>query len=300
MGIAVKHITAPVPPICELQPDLPPGIEAILDKAMAKKPEERFQTAIEMAEAVRTLVSQPDNPLLLKRPEPLATLVLRDVTPSAPGPLPHKGELVVVAQPLALAAEEPRPQTNPVLVPPARPRYTRFLLAGLLLLLLVTGGFALTNGLTEEPAPSPETLLVQVASPTATVTATLRPTHTATAPPTATAAATTRPTATPSATPAPPAAAEVITITAMNAAAYFTGPDTSYNQLETFVAVDETVTALAQSETGHWLLVENSEGVQGWVARSYFAERDGLDALPVVETILEVVEVVATAAATPT
>ena len=59
MGVAVKHITAPVPPIHHFQPDLPPEIQVILAKAMAKEPDDRYQTAGEMAEAVQMLLAQP-------------------------------------------------------------------------------------------------------------------------------------------------------------------------------------------------------------------------------------------------
>ena len=103
------------------------------------------------------------------------------------------------------------------------------------------------------------------------------------------------------ASPTVPVPSLPITMTALNAAAYFTGPDTAYNQLDTFVDEGEVVVVLAQSENGHWLLVENNGGVQGWVARSYFREADGLDALPVSEVVLGEGEVSAAATmATPT
>lgn len=301
MGIAVKHITAPVPPIRELQPGLPPGIEAVLDKAMAKKPEERFQTATEMAVAVQALLTEPHTtiPTTSQRPDAPATIILSDAATAsdpASGSGKNKDMMVVAQQPVILEGRL-RPRAKLQALFRTRPRYAWFLLAGVLLPLLISGGFALAGGLTEEPTPTVVPLLVQIASPTVTPTATAtttpRPTQTATAILNATATATHRPTA----TPTMPAATAPITITAINAAAYFVGPDTVYGQLETFVEVGEVVTVLAQSENGHWLLVENSTGVQGWVARSYFAEQVGLDKLPVSEVILGEAEPVTTAAA---
>lgn len=301
MGIAVKHITAPVPPIRDLQPGLPPGIEAVLDKAMAKKPEERFQMATEMAEAVQALLTEPHTtiPTTSQRPEAPATIILSD-TASASDPASSSGKsqgMMVVTQPPVILEGRLRPPPKLAALFRARPRYAWFLLAGILLLLLVRGGFALAGGLTEEPAPTTKPLLVQIASPTttptATATATLRPTQTATASPTATATLTRRPTT----TPTMPTATTPMTITAINAAAYFVGPDTTYSQLETFAEAGEVVMVLAQSESGHWLLVENSAGVQGWAARSYFAEQVGLNMLPVSEGILGEAEPLATAAA---
>lgn len=52
MGMAVKHITEPVPDIQAIRPDLPAGFGAIIGRAMAKKPEERYATAGEMGRAL--------------------------------------------------------------------------------------------------------------------------------------------------------------------------------------------------------------------------------------------------------
>lgn len=57
MGVAVKHITEPVPHILDLNPELPPGVEAIIEKAMAKDRDARFQTAGEFSAAL-TAVAQ--------------------------------------------------------------------------------------------------------------------------------------------------------------------------------------------------------------------------------------------------
>jgi serine/threonine protein kinase len=50
--IIVKHITAPVPPLRALNPLLPPSLEAIVMRALAKPREQRFQTMEEFAEAL--------------------------------------------------------------------------------------------------------------------------------------------------------------------------------------------------------------------------------------------------------
>jgi serine/threonine-protein kinase len=52
MGVVVKQITDPVPHILDLNPNLPPEVEAIIEKAMAKNREERFSTTREMADAL--------------------------------------------------------------------------------------------------------------------------------------------------------------------------------------------------------------------------------------------------------
>jgi serine/threonine-protein kinase len=51
MGIVVKHITEPIPHILDVNPDLPPAVEALVERAMAKRREDRFATAGELAQA---------------------------------------------------------------------------------------------------------------------------------------------------------------------------------------------------------------------------------------------------------
>jgi serine/threonine-protein kinase len=54
-AIILKHLTAPLPPPRSLRPDLPPGVERVILKALAKDPNDRYQTAGEMGEAVRAI-----------------------------------------------------------------------------------------------------------------------------------------------------------------------------------------------------------------------------------------------------
>jgi serine/threonine-protein kinase len=284
MGVAVKHITAPVPPILEIKPDLPAGIELILAQAMAKTPEARYQTATEMAEAVEGLLAEPipvgAEAIAVSRSEPPTTIRLNGLAKTNG----HHQAVLSSSAPL-IVAEDPQPQPAPVLSKPARPkpRLAWLLVSGLFLLFLVNGGIAL-NGLSDESTPTAQALLLPPASPTPTITAT------ATTPPTATATPTPLPTVTPTPSPSPSptltTTPEFVTVTAVDAAAYFTGPDVIYTQLETFVERGETVTALAQSENGSWLLVENGEDAQGWVARRFFGENEATEELPVSEFIL--------------
>ncbi|HLO14330.1 MAG TPA: protein kinase [Anaerolineales bacterium] len=53
MAVAIKHITDPVPHIRQSNPQLPDGMEGIIQKAMAKDKNERFSSAVEMTNALR-------------------------------------------------------------------------------------------------------------------------------------------------------------------------------------------------------------------------------------------------------
>ncbi|HLF73823.1 MAG TPA: protein kinase [Anaerolineales bacterium] len=59
MGVAIKHITEPVPQILDANPNLPAGMDAIIQKAMAKDRNERFATALDMVNALQA-VAQGD------------------------------------------------------------------------------------------------------------------------------------------------------------------------------------------------------------------------------------------------
>ena len=53
MAVAIKHITDPVPQIRQTNPKLPEGMDAIIQKAMAKNKNDRFSSAVEMTNALR-------------------------------------------------------------------------------------------------------------------------------------------------------------------------------------------------------------------------------------------------------
>src|SRR5579859_627726 len=52
MAIILKHINDPVPAITAFNPSLPPALNTVVMKAMAKAPEDRYPTATEMARAL--------------------------------------------------------------------------------------------------------------------------------------------------------------------------------------------------------------------------------------------------------
>ena len=55
MGVAIKHITDPVPQILIANPNLPKEADVIIQTAMAKDKNDRFATAVDMVEALRAV-----------------------------------------------------------------------------------------------------------------------------------------------------------------------------------------------------------------------------------------------------
>jgi serine/threonine protein kinase len=59
MTLMMMHLNDPVPDLHELQPDSPAELIDITNKALAKKRDERYQSASEMAQALRLILEQP-------------------------------------------------------------------------------------------------------------------------------------------------------------------------------------------------------------------------------------------------
>ena len=133
MGLALAHVTEPVPRILEYRADLPPESEAIINTAMAKEPDSRFSTASALAQAISDMTSSESTPA----PRGAATVV----EPAPPMP-------ATVVEPVPAVA----PMRGVVPAPASEPKrggIPRWLLGvgcGLVLLIAVVGGIGLLGG----------------------------------------------------------------------------------------------------------------------------------------------------------
>jgi serine/threonine protein kinase len=73
MTMMMMHVQDPIPNVLDLRPDVPPHVVAVLNRALAKRPEERFATAGEMAAALR-------NPQALPMVAPTLLVTATDVS----------------------------------------------------------------------------------------------------------------------------------------------------------------------------------------------------------------------------
>jgi len=101
LSIMRGHADKPPPRPAEINPDVSPAVEAVLLKALAKKREERYQSAGEMAVALQQAASRAVVEEL-KAPAPLQPVTPSDET----FPTVRKAELVVVTTPLWLVGPE--------------------------------------------------------------------------------------------------------------------------------------------------------------------------------------------------
>jgi serine/threonine-protein kinase len=76
MALMIKHVNEPVPDIRAIQPDVSPALARVVDKALAKDPDDRFQSAGEFAAALRgglpTVEARPPAPTAARAPSGLA------------------------------------------------------------------------------------------------------------------------------------------------------------------------------------------------------------------------------------
>ena len=111
MGVAIAHITEPVPSLLSVRPDLPAGFESVIHKALEKDPANRYQTAGELALAIKQVFGsmdtlRKDDPTVL---EPSQATVIesmagtyvepRSQPSSVPSPAPVKEPLASTPAP---------------------------------------------------------------------------------------------------------------------------------------------------------------------------------------------------------
>jgi tRNA A-37 threonylcarbamoyl transferase component Bud32 len=61
-AIVNQHVTSPPPPLEDIQADLPTPVVHLVEKALAKQPKDRFQTPMEMLEAIETALAGHELP----------------------------------------------------------------------------------------------------------------------------------------------------------------------------------------------------------------------------------------------
>jgi serine/threonine protein kinase len=93
-ALLVAILTAKPPSVDVLKPGIPPGLVRIVDKAMAKDPNARFQSAKELQQAIRTiseLEGQPQSRRVALPRDPELTPVSSQQMPPMPQSEPHPG-----------------------------------------------------------------------------------------------------------------------------------------------------------------------------------------------------------------
>jgi serine/threonine protein kinase len=111
------HLSAPVPAVGQLRPGLPLGVQAVLDRAMAKDPDDRYDSCGAMAAAFAEALRGPAAPV---EPEtkPVPAAAPRDGLPT---PRPPAAERLPETPPPGFAAPFPPSVPPPTAAEPALP-----------------------------------------------------------------------------------------------------------------------------------------------------------------------------------
>ncbi|MCC6972392.1 MAG: protein kinase [Anaerolineae bacterium] len=210
----LKHLNEPIPSVEKLNPAIPEPIAAMILRAMAKDPDERYQTAEEMLAAINALLKgEPLPPPLAQAPVTTSDGVITD-TPVLPLKLPEAEINKPAAtsgdgrDTLVLPEEEPLTPTSKRLPTiPTRPfSIWRWLGIAVLAVLIFLGGVTAATGrlagvgIALFPTETYTPTATPTMTPSSTLTATPTVTHTPTETPTQTATATATETLTPTAT----------------------------------------------------------------------------------------------------
>ena len=177
LTVMMKHVNEPLPDIRLFNSNLPDMFSAVLEKALAKDPKERFSSGIEMATALREVGRQMGSvgsetlsytiPPLPKTSEPKPTEVadaLPDPTTSTMR-LPTSTQTAATLEPETIVTpEKPQPQTSR--------RWLPYALGGVGLLLLIAAAIFLLPRLFAPSLPSSQGM-VQIPGGTYTVGADL-------------------------------------------------------------------------------------------------------------------------------
>src|SRR5690606_32055738 len=86
----IKHMQETPPPPLEVRPGLPQSVAAIIGRAIAKRPEDRYQTAEEMAMALRRAMAgtSDDDATYFAAPESIVSLATQVQVRSESAPPP--------------------------------------------------------------------------------------------------------------------------------------------------------------------------------------------------------------------
>ncbi len=176
LAIVMKHVNEPVPLPSTLNAAIPPALQAVILKAMAKNPDERYQTAAELEIALQQVKqgSMGSAPALFAA-APQATQVMGTAVAGALPTMPGQEPAQAIATPQTAVAAPAQ------VAPKKRPYWLMALVAVLAIGLTAVGVFSLFNGSDETPnTPQPVAALTldTAVSPTATQSASATPTPT--------------------------------------------------------------------------------------------------------------------------
>jgi eukaryotic-like serine/threonine-protein kinase len=283
MKLILQHMNNPIPVASESNPALPKEIDAIIAKAMAKEPQDRYETGEELADALAEIVGNvttsraPSNLRIAAQKHAESIRQSREsrkveIDETMRGFESTRGEPIANTPTAALKPTKERLTGGepPVFPPPPNPQRPIWLIiiAAVLIILgvlaFVVFGVPFLSTSTATPTTEATEIVQNVTQPslstaTASNTATDVPTATDTFTPSRTPTDTPSPTST--TTPATPVAEVRVAIPILS------GPGADFDEIATLQPGD-SLDVIAVSDDGDWYLVLLPNGRRGWVANT--------------------------------
>ena len=171
VAVITAHLLEPPPAITSVCADLPPAVDAVIVKAMAKRPEDRYQTAGEMTAAARDAITEPRPTAAAPPTEPARTVAAVETVEAAAQAAVTLAPSETVAAPETALPTAPSPVVGDDEALPAAARAGRrlpasrrtLLVAGVLLVaavaavvaVIATRGGSTGKQVTSPPPPPP-------------------------------------------------------------------------------------------------------------------------------------------------
>ncbi|HEV8268285.1 MAG TPA: protein kinase [Thermoanaerobaculia bacterium] len=179
LAVLHQHVTTPPAPISSVLPGIPREADAVLSRALAKSPAERYATCTEFVNALASALGVPMSAV---------TVPFVPASLAPPAGAPGQSDSSQLATVLSKTVEPAKgPMTAPASVPPDATRRTKRLLAGVAALTLVGVAAILvvrrlapkTGGVTPTPAPAAAPTSPPATAPAPTAVPSPRPEPTA-------------------------------------------------------------------------------------------------------------------------
>lgn len=116
-AMIAAHLYEPPPRLTDVRPDLPPALDAVIMKALAKEPRDRYQTAGALAKAAADALNETTTALPVMRPPPPP----RDAPRSGPSARPPAGQGALTYPSGQFSGPNPRLTPPPYGNAPANP-----------------------------------------------------------------------------------------------------------------------------------------------------------------------------------
>jgi serine/threonine protein kinase len=217
--VAVKHLQEPLPSLSQFNPTIPPAVDTVLMTATAKRREDRYMSALDLAQAFRVAIntphsvnyapgndilpapgSSPSHPGIVQEISTSSATQRQDtplpairqalpVTPVSQAPEVLRAGVSGIERPVSSASAPVLPYVQPPAGQQSKSNTLLLVIGALVVFVLVAGGtFFGLKFITGQssPANSPTPTPVVQTTPTTNPTATAQPSPTATTPPTPT------------------------------------------------------------------------------------------------------------------